>query len=170
MKTIRTVLSAAVVALLVAAPLSASAATPDDRVSVRFVQPERFTDVRGGLHDVASARDALLADLQAWIEQRANPLLGPGQRLEVSVTDIDLAGDFEPLRRTSGESLRVVRGVTPPRIDLDFKLVSADSQELRSGSRKLRDLGFQTRLTVSRSDPLRFEKGLLADWMSQELR
>ena len=103
MKSIRTVLSAtAAVALLCAAPLGASAATPDDRVSVRFVQPERFTDIRAGLHDVASARNPFLAELQVWIEQRATPLLGAGQRLEVSVTDIDMAGDYEALRRTTG--------------------------------------------------------------------
>jgi len=170
MKTIRTVLSAAALAVLVAAPLGTSAATPDGRVSVRFVQPERFTDVRDRAHGFESVRDAYLVDLQSWLERRATPLLGAGQRLELSVTDIDMAGDFEPLRRAPVDSPRIVRDVTPPRIDLDFKLVSADGQVVRSGSRKLRDLAFLSRLPESRSDPLRFEKGLLADWLARELR
>lgn len=91
------------------------------------------------------------------------------QRLTVTISDVDIAGAFEPWRRNLWHA-RIVRDVYPPRIDLMFTLTDRDGNVIRSGERKLRDLAFMTPTLSYRSDPLRYEKKLLADWLDRELR
>lgn len=160
----------ATLALLAGVGASATAAPVDAApVSVAFVEPETFTDI--GDRDIPSARvrEAWLNELRRHIERRAASLLPAGATLAVTVTDIDMAGGFEPWRR-AGPDVRIVRDVYPPRVDLRFVLLDAQGDVLREGERKLRDLTFLMRPALHASDPLRHEKALLDDWLDRELR
>jgi hypothetical protein len=92
-----------------------------------------------------------------------------GQSLVVSITEVDMAGNFEPLRTRLAE-VRIVRDVYPPRIDLIFKWTDSGGAILKQGERKLRDLAFMTGANLYRGDPLRYEKALLDDWLDREFR
>jgi len=138
-----------------------------DRVQVRYLQPEKFTDA-GRYWGGDASREHNLAELARHIERRAARLLPEGQRLLVSVMDVDLAGGYEPWRRNLGD-LRIVRGVYPPRIDLTFRLTDAEGGVLKDGERSLRDLAFQVSGATYRDDPLRYEKALIDGWMEREL-
>lgn len=173
-RSVRTALS-----FSLALALGASAAASDDGaapaagaggVHVVFAHPERFTDVRDRPLGGVTADDPALVELARYVQSRAAPRLVAGQTLEVTITDIDRAGQFEPRRGPNFDSVRVVRDVTPPRVDLAFRLLAADGQVVRSGSRQLRDLNFLTRDVELRVDPLRHEKRLLADWIGRDLR
>jgi hypothetical protein len=65
------------------------------RVQVRYLQPEKFTDA-GRYWGGEASREHNLAELARHIERRAARLLPQGQRFIVSVTDVDLAGGYEP--------------------------------------------------------------------------
>src|SRR5262245_53358261 len=94
------------------------------QAQVRYVHPEKFTDASrypGG----GGGRDAYLAELAKHIEQRAVPLLAGNRRLAVDISEVDLAGGFEPWRAQLADT-RIVRDVYPPRIDLTFRLTAAD--------------------------------------------
>ena len=138
-----------------------------DRVQVRYLHPEKFTDA-GRYWAGAASREDNLAQLARHIERRATGLLPEGQRLLVSVTDVDLAGGYEPWRNLG--AIRVVRDVHPPRIDLSFQLTGADGRALREGKRSLRDLAFQVSGSGYRDDPLRYEKALINGWLARELQ
>src|SRR3954464_15360507 len=71
---------------------------PVTNVDVIFVEPEKFSDVKDGYMDSERGRNALLDQLKDHLVDQAGRLVGLNQRLEIKVTDVDLAGDFEPWR------------------------------------------------------------------------
>lgn len=141
---------------------------PAGIVSVTSTDPAQFSDARSGARDTDRVRQAWVDALSLHLADQAAPLLPEGQRLEVRITDVQRAGNFEPWRGPQAADLRVVRDVYPPRIDLDFKLLRADGSVLREGRRQLRDATFLMRPDRYPSDPLRHEKTLVDDWVRKE--
>jgi hypothetical protein len=152
-------------ACLALASVTAQAATTPDNVNVHYKDPQHFTEARrsGGMHMVDA--DAYLQPLKDYIAQRASRTLAPGQRLDIEVTDVDRAGEYEPWRGPRLEDVRIVKDIYPPRIDLDFTLYGADGKVQRTGQRKLRDPDFLSDSTAVGHDPLRYEKSLIDLWL-----
>lgn len=94
-------------------------------VSVTYVHPEKFTDVGDSRIPRDRTRDAYLEDLRKHIVGSAARLLHGQQTLATSITDVDMAGSFEP-GPTRMTDVRIVRNIYPPRIDLTFRLAGAD--------------------------------------------
>ncbi len=92
-----------------------------------------------------------LAVLTRFLQEAGARRVPEGQRLEITVTNIDMAGD-------------------PPRIDLQFRLLGADGADGRAGTRRLRDSDHLTSAAPVTADHLRHEKALLLDWLQRELR
>ncbi len=152
---------------LAAACLSAAAA---GAVEVDFVDSEEFTDFSDHNRMVTSVQQAYIDELTDFMEDRLASTLAPGQSIQVVITDVDMAGEFEPWRRGGFDDVRIVKDLYPPRIDLSFRLVDENGTVLREGNRKLRDLNFMYAVRLMDSDPLRHEKQLLADWIRREFR
>lgn len=163
-------------AMLAATPLmKAATATPandpNQRAQVVFVDPDKFTDARDSYNGTDSGRDAILDQLRDYIQSEAKRYLPDGDKLAVSVTDVDLAGDFEPWRGPQWDDVRVVKDIYPPRIKFSFKLTDNSGKTIKEGTRDLRDLAFMMKITMAfRDDPLRHEKQLLDDWFAEEFR
>jgi hypothetical protein len=153
-----------------AATQAAKAPTPE-RVEVAFVSPENFTDVRDSYTGSDSGRDAVLDEIRTYMQQEARRMVPAGYKLFVSVTDVDLAGDFEPWRGPRWDDVRVVKDIYPPRINLSFRLTDPNGNVAKEGKRELRDSAFLMRITVTfNDDALRHEKTLLDDWFRSEFR
>ncbi len=112
--------------------------------------------------------EAWLVELRKHVVRVAERTLPPGDRLEVTFTDIKLAGSFEPWRGPQLDDVRIVKDIYPPRIDLRFVRRGADGQVVAEGERALRDPGFLTRSIANARDPLRYEKRLLDEWLRRE--
>jgi hypothetical protein len=153
------------VACLALASVMAWAAAPPGNVNVRYKDPQHFTEAKrsSGVHLIKA--DAYLEPLRTYIVQRASRILAPGQRLDIEVTDVDLAGEYEPWRGPRFDDVRIIKDLYPPRIDLNFTLNGADGKVLREGSRKLRDPAFLSRNSVTDQDSLRYEKSLIDLWL-----
>src|SRR5690348_17828228 len=125
------------------APLAAAAATSaESPVSVTYVNPEQFTENRlYGRQDRFNRID-YLAQLKAYLIKQGQAVLKPGQSLHVNITDIRLAGAYEPWRGLQWDYVRIMRDIYSPRIELDFRLVDQDGSVLREGKRVLRDLDY----------------------------
>ncbi|QYM78635.1 DUF3016 domain-containing protein [Horticoccus luteus] len=165
MKTFRllfTVLPLLTAGALLAAP---SASKDSSRVNVTFSHPEKFTDVKEDQFGSEKGRDAILEQIRDYIDQRAPRYMKNGESLSVTFTDIDLAGDFEPWRGPKADDIRIIRAIYPPRMDLSFKVTDASGAVVKEGTRELRNLDFQSELSVNTQDSLRFEKSLLDDFL-----
>lgn len=157
--------------LVAGAPTSPALATDtaaaEARIAVTYVNPEKFSEVRQfGQQDRFNGTN-YLEPLKAHLIKRAARMLPPGDRLEVSITDIKLAGGYEPWHGPNLMYVRFMKDIYPPRIDLSFKLIGSNGEVLREGSRKLRNLGYlQSGLTrASDTDPLRYDKALIDSWL-----
>lgn len=141
------------------------------RVEVVFFEPEKFTDVKDSYMGTDKGQEATLELLKGYLTTRGVRGLLPGQKLAITMTDVDLAGDFEPWRGPQWGDVRIVKDIYPPRLSLAFRLTDAAGRVVKEGKRDLRDLAFLMKLTMGfRDDPLRHEKALLDDWLSAEFR
>ena len=152
-------------AIFAAAPPKA-----ESRVTVTFVQPEKFTDASGEDFNDDRDREHVLASLKTHVETMAQRYLAAGQSLEVRFVDIDLAGAFESWRGPEYDRIRILREIYPPRMTLEFRLLAADGKVLSEGKRKLSTLGYLMRIVSPSFDGLRFDKEMLGAWMRQEFR
>ncbi len=141
--------------------LAAQAAT----TQVEFAKPESFTDA--GRPRPAAGRDESLEPLRDHLVAEAARRLPSDQALYVTITDVDLAGDFEP-RQPYSREVRVVKDIYPPRIELRFRLVRGDGSVVKEGTRTLRDTSFLSRGAADRQDSLHYEKAMIDRWLESE--
>jgi hypothetical protein len=143
----------------------AAATSPPPVVEVTYTHPDQFTETRiTPISERYHAQD-YLPRLKHYIQQRAARLLGPGQHLSIVITDLALAGNYEPWPGSPTGWMRVIRRSYPPRIDLHFTLRDAQGRLLKEGVRKLRNPGFMDSASIHDSDPLRYEKALVDRWL-----
>jgi hypothetical protein len=147
-----------------------TATPPNSRISVTFVQPERFTDVKDSVTGSERGAADLLGDLDRYVQSAGDRIVPAGLRLAVRITNIDLAGEFEWWRGPQFDRVRIMREIYPPRIDLQFRLTDATGAVVKEGRRALRDPLYLTRASINDSDRLRYDKELLGDWLRQEFQ
>ena len=75
---------------------SATVVGPMARVAAVFEQPQHFTDMRCTQAEQTSV--ALLNELHKFLCEMGERHVPIGMQAEIKVTDVDLAGDFEPWR------------------------------------------------------------------------
>ncbi len=157
--------------LLASGLLAACASTPPPRpthvtVKVDWTDPAKFTDTRTDQCHSAVAPEEWLGQLARYAQARARNLLKSGQTLEVTITDIQRAGQCEPWRGPRMGQIRMLTTIYPPMIKLHFQLRNADGTILAQGDRTLTDLAYLDRgVPFENNDPLRYEKRLLDDWL-----
>jgi hypothetical protein len=161
---------ATAVLLLVAAPPSATARSePPGRVSVTWAPTDQLTEVKNN----QLARGWLrpkdwMASLDKEFRRRADRILPAGEKLDIHVDDIKLAGAFEPWRRASMADVRIMKDIYPPMMKLHFKLLAADGSTIREGDATLRDSSYLQRAIGDTTDPLRYDKRMIGDWLRKE--
>jgi hypothetical protein len=137
-------------------------------VEVVYVNPEAFAAQRDAMRPSPAVREQYLAELKRYLERRAASRVADGETLLVRITDLQLAGIYDSLLHPPAASVRIVRDVTPARIDLHFRRARADGTVLQEGERQLRSVGYPVNPGVDPADPLRYEKVLLDDWLRRE--
>lgn len=145
----------------VAALALATAAQAD--VQVSFAKPESFSDIRD---NQGFRKPEVLDDLKVFLVAELEKRL-PGRDVRVEVTDVDLAGEYEPFF-WRGQGLRVMRSYTSPAIELSYEVRQGD-QLVQQGKTRLRDMNYQDGFNLfSSGDSLRYEKRMLEQWMKRE--
>lgn len=142
----------------------------DGAVAVSWTDPAAFSEVRLSANRREAIRGDWVHELAAHLQDVASRLLPPGERLEVVLTDIDRAGDYEPWRGGSSQDIRFMRDIHPPRVTLGFRHLAADGSVIAEGERTLSDLAYLMNAGTIDSDPLRYDKRLLERWARQQLR
>lgn len=132
-------------------------------VTVNFVSPDKFSDIRD---NNGFRQTAVLKDIEAHLVEQAQKYL-PGRNVRFDVTDVNLAGEVEPFGRRV-EWLRVMRSVTIPSIEFSYS-VSDGGRQLQQGEVRLRDMNYQDGFnSFSSGDPLRYEKRMIDRWFKEQ--
>lgn len=163
----RLALSLLVAGLLLAGcstPTASNGVTAAD-ITVEFQNPDNFRDVRDSLGGPTD--ENALAALRTCLQDLAPARLKAGQKLRVSFTEIDLAGDFLPGGNT--DRIRIIQPIYLPRQEFTFALTDSAGQVLKQGTRTLTDQNFQAGVRRIGSDqPYSYDKQLLEDWLRKE--
>jgi hypothetical protein len=140
-----------------AALAGANAAQAAGAVQVRFVEPEKFTDVR----DAHYRLEQNLSALQRVLVNAAAAYVPDGQTMTVEVSDVDLAGAVHP--GSLHWPVRVLRGGADwPRITLRWTL---DGATPRSGQAVVQDMDYLRRVPSPLADvALVYEQRMLRDY------
>jgi DUF3016 family protein len=165
MNAIRT-LSA--VTILLAGQALAAPALPE-RIQVSWAPTEQLSEVKDNpfQHGWLRPKD-WMQSLSEYLRKRADYVLPQGQHLDVTITDIKLAGAYEPWRRSELQEVRFLTDLHPPRIDLHYRLSASDGSTIREGDSKLRDNAYLQRTVANQSDSLAYDKRLIDDWLRRE--
>lgn len=139
-------------------------------VQVRWTDPQEFGELRHSGNRWEASRGEWLQQLAEYTRRRAEKRLPPEHALEVTFTDIERAGSYEPWHGPRADDIRIVRDIYPPRIELTYTLTGPGGAVVDRGEEELRDMGFlQSDSTAGASDPLRYEKQMLDRWLRELL-
>ncbi|MEJ1971633.1 MAG: DUF3016 domain-containing protein [Lacunisphaera sp.] len=135
-------------------------------VSVTFQNPDKFTDARSSFG--GGTDDYYLDQLSAQFKKAAGRYLKDGQKLDLTVTDVDLAGDYVP-RGGGINDVRIVKDIYRPRIAVTYKLTGADGKVLKQGDGAATDQFFMNNISViGRDEPLFYDKAVIDAWARSE--
>jgi len=129
----------------------------DGPVSVKWEDPAKFTEIRQSSNRFEAERGDWVQQLARYLQTTAAKPLQPGQTLDVTLVDIKRAGDYEPWHGPRGRTLQ-------------YTLKDASGRIVSEGDARLSDTGYLHNVGLkSDSDPLRYEKRLIDDWVKRQL-
>jgi len=158
MKSLKTLIILAVVAFC------ASIAKAENVIN--WVNPEDFSDVSDSDFPRERDRVRILKNLEKYFTRNLDAKFKGDYSIEVSFTDVDLAGDFEPWRFPSFNDVRIVKRIYPARLKFDYKVTDSTGNVVDEGSEKLSDL-YQTLPYTFRNDQYPYVKDLFKKWVSR---
>ena len=134
-------------------------------VEVTFEDPESYRDIDYGDRNTRRGIKIHIPQLEKHIIKLGKRFLEEGQTLVMTVTDVDLAGEYEPWRSINFDDIRIVKDIYPPRIRFSYELKGADGTVLSSGEEHLSNMNFLYRIRTNTHDDLFHDKELITDWM-----
>jgi hypothetical protein len=146
------------------------ALTQAQSLIMEFESPQDFRDFR--LNSLTEERTARVFEREVTraLDTVVERVVGDAQ-LHLTFTDIDLAGDIQPWRTRTGQDIRFVESLFPPRLDFRYVVKDANGEVLLEGETTQRDLAFMHRIGVGRSSSsFFFETQLLRDWIRRDLQ
>jgi len=154
----------------VTAPDAPRALQADGPVSVKWDDPAKFSEIRQSSNRFEAERGDWVQQLARYVQISAAKPLQAGQTLDVTLVDIKRAGDYEPWHGPRGSDIRIMRDIYPPRITLQYTLKDASGRIIDEGDARLSDSGYLHNIGLkSDTDPLRYEKRLIDDWVKRQL-
>jgi len=138
-------------------------------VSVQWTDPEQFTEIRGSLNRWEARRGNWVHELAEHLRDGVQERIGQGERVDLTITDIRRAGDFEPARSPQMDHVRVMRDIYWPRITLEFSHYDAAGGLIDGGERELSDPSYLSSIHGrTQNESLRYEKHMIDRWLDQE--
>ncbi len=152
------------IAWLAFAPWWSVSAT--EALRVDFVEPERYTDLSLSGSTTERIQTYILGELEGYLKDLAANGLPPSHTLQITVFDLDMAGEYEPWRVPNLTNIRFIRDVYRPRIDLGYVGRDEHGRVLVEGREPVSDLNYLMLADpyYTYNDPLRYEKAMLRRW------
>ncbi|QYJ82861.1 DUF3016 domain-containing protein [Shewanella aegiceratis] len=138
-------------------------------VKITWQDVDSYRDVKA-VSDIQSRYELRVFDtLTKNLNKAAEKTLKPNQKLELVVTDVDLAGDVRPTFGATPNDIRVIKDIYPPQMTFSYQVLDGD-QVVIAGDEKLRDMSFMHTTGVMNDKPLRHESKMLSDWLKKTVQ
>ena len=139
------------------------------QAKVSWQEPDNYTDIREGNELRDSFRQGLFRDFELLFAALARKL-PEGYVFDVTVTDVDLAGEVNGMHWGLWPDIRVIKALYWPRMSFDYKLTDSTGQMLASGHEDIKDMAFFERGVQYRLTRFSFEERMLRDWFMRMQR
>jgi hypothetical protein len=141
-------------------------------LEIIWQEPEKYRDVRATNESRKRFREKTFKQLDAYIAQLAEAL-PDGQKLVMTVDDLDLAGEVWPASFVGfghgGSEVRLIKAIDIPRMSFTYQLFDEGGLVIQGSEVKLKDMSFQHRANrFFDHESLRYEKNMLHDWFKKE--
>jgi hypothetical protein len=68
------------------------------------------------------------------------------------------------------DDVRILKDIYPPSMKLHFKISDANGATIREDDAQLRDISYLQRAETNTTDPLRFDKRMVDEWLAREFK
>ena len=143
--------------------------TNDGKVNILWQNTNDYTDIEATIGVQSKFEQYLFTQLTQELGKLANKHLTEGQQLDLTVTNVDLAGDVQPTFGASVDDIRVVTDLYPPKLDFEYTL-SQNGKVIASGTEKLRNMSYLSDLQPLNNDTFRYEQKLLTEWFKKTIK
>jgi len=163
----KTSLSVLTLLLTLSVPTMATEAGVDKIVSVEYVHPEKFTDIKYFNGSKMKFQQRLFKAWDKFLDKEGSKILPENYRLKIQFTDIDLAGTYF----LGGiDNNRIVRDIDYPRLTFKFQLLKG-STVVKQSDVTLKDMNFLRHISHKRTyQNFYYEKKLLSNWLTKKIK
>lgn len=139
-------------------------------VSVTWSDPAKFTDIVASNSTDKAYRKSIEKALSAEFKAQAAKL-PEEQKMTVNITDIDLAGEVDPIPSRAGQRVRVLKDLYYPQLRFDYKIIGKDGSTVKEQDGvTLKDAGFLSGSgnAASRQD-FYYERQMIKTWFGKDI-
>lgn len=137
-------------------------------LKIDWQNPSEFRDADYYHNGGEKSKEIVIKNLTKYFTREAKRQLPDDVVLEIVVTELDLAGDFEPWRAPQWNDVRIVKEIYPALIEFDYKYMGADGAVIEEGSERLRDTMIPhsiVALQIGRTESYPYVKNLMRKFM-----
>jgi len=136
----------------------------DGAVELTWKDPDSYRDIRPADEAAKRFRERLFRNIEQHLQHLAEKL-PEGSRLEITFTNLDLAGEVQTGRHGS---VRIIRDTQPARLEFSYRCLDSHGNITQEGSEQLWGTTTSSaRLDTRRNEPFAVEKSLLTRWFNR---
>lgn len=154
--------------LLAAVAFSATAFAGEAKVT--WQNPEKYTDIRSGNQSQKSMLKSIDTSFSKEFSELAKKLPA-NYHMAVTVTNLDLAGEVDPIPSRMMDQIRVLKDLYYPKMTFDYQIHNAAGVAVLEGKDvTLKDMQYLsgTRSTQS-SDSFYYERKMIREWFNKDI-
>lgn len=137
---------------------------------VTWQEPEKFTDIRPGNETREGFQDRVFKEFALMFSDLAKKL-PDGYQLDITVTDLDLAGEVNAAHAMRARDIRIIKELYWPRITFSYTLKDASNVLVASGKEELKDMNFMSRVGIQTGNSsFNYEETMIRDWFNKQQR
>ena len=139
-------------------------------VTVTWSDASKFTDIVASNSTDKAYQKSIKQALDAEFSAQAGKL-PEGQKMTVNITDIDLAGEVDPIPSRAGYRVRVLRDMTYPQLRFDYQIMDSAGAILKEQAGVvIKDVAFLSGSVnaASRQD-FYYERQMIKTWFGKDI-
>ena len=135
---------------------------------VNWQEPEKYTDIRPSNESRDNFKERVFKEFNAMFSTMAKKL-PDGYQMEITVTDLDLAGDVNGMYSQLGRDIRVVKELYWPRMSFSYILKNDKNEVIGSAKEEVKDMNFMMSTGMhSNVSSFDYEEKMLNDWFNAQ--